>query len=350
MTEIQGERSARITGEPPTEISEDDEIVYVSCTETGYEVLLGLLDRGVPIAEIVSIEPERAERHGVSGYHSFAEVADEHDIPVYYPETYGMDATADNEHFHELSGDLMVVNGWQRLVPGTILETFSRGALGAHGSAAGLPKGRGRSPLNWSLVEDLDRFLLSIIGLDPGADSGAVAATRKFDVTDHDTIRTLYYKVAMTTEAMLLETMGPILRGEFEFAEQTGEPTYYPKRTPEDGAIHWGDATRDVYNLVRAVARPYPGAFTEYEGERVEIWEAAPFSDDVAMAAPAGRIVQAFAVTDDFVVATGDGTLLVTDWAADDWSPEAGMEFTSLGDHGRVDRPEHRHNLTGSGD
>lgn len=330
------------------DVPTDSRIVYASCTETGHWVLERLLDAGVPIAEIVSIEPERAERHAVSGYRSFASLADEHDVPVYYPETYGMDTQADREHFAAMGGDLLVVNGWQRLVPGPILETFGRGAVGNHGSAYGLPKGRGRSPLNWSLIEDLDRFLLSLITLSPEADAGGVVRTRKFDLTDHDTIRTLYYKVGMAVEGMLLDALGPLVRGEATVTSQAGDPTYYPKRDPEDGRINWGDRTRDVYNLVRAVARPYPGAFTHHEGARVDVWEAVPFSDDLVRDAPPGRIVRTFG--DDFVVATPDGSVLVTDWAADGWRPERGMTFASPDDHGRVDAPEHRHNLTSGGD
>jgi UDP-4-amino-4-deoxy-L-arabinose formyltransferase/UDP-glucuronic acid dehydrogenase (UDP-4-keto-hexauronic acid decarboxylating) len=114
---------------------------------------------------------------------------------VYYPETYELDTERDRAHFAESDAALLIVNGWQRLVPETILETFERGALGVHGSAHP-PAGRGRLPLNWSLIEDLDRFLLSDIHLDAEADAGPVVGTWKFDVSPHDDVRTLYDKTA----------------------------------------------------------------------------------------------------------------------------------------------------------
>lgn len=331
-------------------IPQDHDVVYVGCTETGYEVLDTIVDAGVPVTEVVTIPPQMGREHGVSGYQQFGDFAEEHGISVYHPERYSMDAEEDTEHFRQLDGDLMIVNGWQRLVPEEILETFTRGALGIHGSAFGLPKGRGRSPLNWSLIEDLDRFLLSLIRLAPGADSGGIAATRKFDVTEFDDIRSLYYKVAITTEEMLLDTVEPILAGDFEFEPQEGQPTYYPKRNPEDGEIPWRNTTRDVYNLVRAVAEPYPGAFTFDGDTRVMIWEAIPFSDDLAVEAEAGTVVRVFDTSGDFVVATADGTLLVTEWEAEDWTPREGLQFDAGPDHDRVDRPEHKHNLTSGGD
>jgi len=337
-----------VPGDRTLDVPDDAEIVYASCTRPGHEVLESLLDHGAPVSEIVSITPEMAERGSVCKYRSFAEIAEEHDLPIYYPQEYGMEDPADLDHFQTIDADLLIVNGWQRLVPGEILDTFEQGALGNHGSAFGLPRGRGRSPLNWSLVEDLDRFLLSIIQLDPGADSGEVVTTRKFDLTTYDTIETLYHKVTMAIEAMLFDSLGPVLRDEIEYGEQRGEVTYYPKRNPEDGEIHWGNVTRDVYNQIRAVTDPYPGAYT-FEGDaRVEIQEAMPFSDDLAVDVEPGVIVESFELG-DFVVATPDGTLLVTEWAADDWEPVPGRRFESPGEHDRVDRYEHRQHLTGSG-
>jgi len=96
----------------------------------------------------------------------------------------------------------MIVHGWQRLIPGNVLANFERGAVGLHGSAFGLPAGRGRSPMNWSLIEDLDRFLLSALHLDEGADSGGLIATKKFDITDRDTIRTMYYSSSSATQEL----------------------------------------------------------------------------------------------------------------------------------------------------
>ncbi len=326
----------------------DASIVYVGCTAPARDVLETLLERGLPITSVVTIDPEMADANAVSGYASLRPTAENYDLPVYYPSTYSMDGEADLDHFQTVDPDLMIVNGWQRLIPESILETTTHGALGNHGSAFGLPKGRGRSPLNWSLIEDRDRFLLSVIRLDPGADSGDVVTSRKFDITRHDTIQTLYYKVTMLLKEMLLEVVDPILAGERPFEPQSGEPTYYPKRNPEDGEIHWENGTQEIYNLVRAVAAPYPGAFTHAGGERVMIWEAIPFSADIEATASAGSIVEVF-WTGEFVVATADGTLLVRAWEAGDWQPAVGDRFDSRGEPDRVDRPHHHENLASDG-
>lgn len=318
----------------------DRALVYASCTESGFEVLRRLHDKGFEISVIVSLTPSQAEANHVSGYFDFEEFAKQNDIPIYYPEEYSMSTDRDLDHFESLSADLMIVNGWQRLVPGAILETFPYGALGVHGSAYGLPKGRGRSPLNWSLIEDLDRFLLSVIRLDSGVDSGDLVDTKKFEINDHDNIRTLYYKTAIATQRILTEHLPEILSGEYEFQSQSGEPTYYPKRNPDDGGIHWQSRTADIHNLVRAVTRPYPGAFTCYEEERIYVWEAQPFSYDYQFDAEPGEIVQVFELTGDFVVKGADGTLLITDWGAESWQPKRGQVLDSVGTYDRVDEEE----------
>lgn len=332
--------------------SAEHRVVCATCTDSGFEIMRHVNEHVVPVSEIVTLTPEQGERYGVAGYYSHEAYAAEHDIPVYVPTAYDMRNETDVDHFRERGGDVLIVHGWQRLVPGEILSAFTRGGLGLHGSAYGLPEGRGRSPMNWSLIGDLDRFLLSLFHLDEGADSGALVGTRKFDITDHDDIRTLYYKLAVTGQSLMDRHLLDVLDGTVEYGTQHGDPTYYPKRTPDDGAIDWRDPTKQVYNLVRAVTRPYPGAFTEYRGTRITLWEAQPFSSDVLADSPPGTILTVFAATDDFVVKTSDGTLLVTDWEAEGWAPEPGMEFESIqndsiGSPNRYDSPDHEDSLSG---
>lgn len=108
-----------------------------------------------------------------------------------------MDTDSALEYFQQTGPDVIIVNGWQRLIWNLVLETVLVGAFGVHGSASGLPKGRCRSPMNWSLIEDLDRLWLSVMKLDSGVDSRVVVDTYKSDFTDFDIIRIPYYKPLM---------------------------------------------------------------------------------------------------------------------------------------------------------
>lgn len=327
-------------------------IVYAGCTEAGFDLMQYIHEELIPIDEILTLTPGQGDQYNVASYFDCSDYCAEQGIDVYTPDKYSL-STNDIEYYKENPGDVMIVHGWQRLIPGEILSSFRHGALGLHGSAFGLPAGRGRSPMNWSLIEDLDRFLLSVLHLDEGADSGGLIATKKFDITDRDTIKTMYYKLIVAAQKMFDKILISGLEGGFDVTPQEGEPTFYPKRRPEDGAINWEDPTKVIDRLIRAVTKPYPGAFSEYEGERVLFWEAQPFSSDFVFDEPPGTIVQVFTPERDFVVQTCDGSLLVTDWESDNWSPEVGMTFESLenesiGSPNRVDRHDKENLLSDS--
>jgi methionyl-tRNA formyltransferase len=326
-------------------------LVYAGCTEPGLDLLRYINEKIIQVDEILTLTPEQGEEYNVAGYYSYRGYAEENDIRIRTPDTYEMRNETDIAYFKDNPGDLLVVHGWQRLIPGQILGQFEHGALGLHGSAFGLPKGRGRSPMNWSLIEGLNRFILSVMHLDEGVDSGGVVATKKFDINEFDTIRTMYYKLVVAAQKMFDEVLVEGLTNGFTVIPQSGEPTYYPKRTPDDGAINWEDPTRVIYNLVRAVAHPYPGAFTEYEDEIVYFWDVQPFSTDFLFDVEPGTIVQVYTPDDEFVIKTSDGSLLVTDWEAETWEPEEGMTFTSLSNDSidspnRIDRPENEDKLS----
>ena len=92
------------------------------------------------------------------------------------------------------------------------------------------------------------------------------------------------------------------------------EPTYYPKRTPEDGTIDWNESTLQIYNLIRAVTHPFPGAFSFLDGKDIYIWKAQPFDtklryDDNEN----GEIIEVF-YNNWFVVKTSDSSILITDY------------------------------------
>lgn len=329
-------------------------ILFVGCTEFGHETLRYLINQGYKVDSIVTIDRQTAERHDVAGYYPFENIAERNKIDIYYPKKFSMASETDYNYFGRREADAMIVFGWKRLIPSEVLTCFKLGAFGMHGSAYDLPKGRGRSPMNWSLIQNLERFVASLIKYRSGPDSGRVVNSTKFDINKHDDIRTMYYKLVMATQALLRESLDEILANEVELRAQEGEPTYYPKRYPEDGTIVWENPTKQIYNLVRAVADPYPGARTECDGTAICIWNARPFSYDFQFNATTGEIVQVFRPSSDFVVKTADGTVLVTRWEAEDWRPKEGKVLSSADTNGRqlhrIDSKDNKKNLSSGGE
>jgi methionyl-tRNA formyltransferase len=297
--------------------SQESKIVMCGCLEVGYEIIRYLLQNGINIDYFVSITTEKAEQQQVAGYQSFAELAEEFNIPIYYAEKYSLKSKRDVQFFQDNKFNLLIQGGWQRLFPEEVLKTLSVGAIGVHGSSEFLPKGRGRSPINWSLIEGKKRFIIHYFIIKPGVDDGDIFHYEIFDINHWDTCKTLYYKNSITTKTTLHKWVPKLLNNNFTALPQCGKPTYYPKRTAEDGIIDWSKTVFQIYDHVRALTRPYPGAFSYINGKKVSIWKAQPFDTRITYpSAVEGQVVETFQ-NGDLVINCNSGLLLLTEYSFD---------------------------------
>jgi methionyl-tRNA formyltransferase len=217
----------------------------------------------------------------------------------------------------DLEPRLVIVNGWNRLIPPSILALPKHGCVGFHGSWKPLPFGRGRSPITWALLRGERQFFLHLFHLDDGIDSGDVIDMVRFDITPDDTCASVHGKVAILSARLLMRNVPRILAGTAARTPQAGEPTYLPKVTPEVGLIDWTAPMQRICNLVRAMTRPYGGAFgdVDYQGQRTKmfIWEAVPFSHDIDFEGRVGVIVHV--LHGKPLIKCRDGIMLVKDFS-----------------------------------
>lgn len=203
--------------------------------------------------------------------------------------------------------------GWQRLIPPEVLNQFAAGIFGFHGSCGYLPYGRGRSPLNWSIIEGDTRFILNLFRYDERADSPNVYQNRMFEINIHDTIRTLQYKNLIVSYELVTQLLNDYREGKIKIKNKSNDTDFfYPKRGPEDGKISFMQKTREIYNLVRGVTAPFPGAFCfiKTSNEKVTIWNAVPFDMLLNFSAyQPGEVIEVFDGMP--LVRTIDGSLLV---------------------------------------
>jgi len=286
-------------------------VVYVSSLHAGKESLR-LIKDGIAIDHVVTIDRGMAARAKVSGYADFTDLG----IDVRYVHQYSMKSSRDRQMMEALAPDLVIVNGWNRLIPRTILGLPRFGCVGLHGSWKPLPFGRGRSPITWAILNHATEFVLHLFYLDEGVDSGDIIDTARFDIMPYDTSATLHEKVGIVGAALLAKNVPKILDGTAPRTPQLGVPTYLPKRTPEEGRIDWTMSIEDVWRLVRAVTHPYGGAFgdVDYQGRRVRmvIWDAVPFSYDIELEGTAGTVVRE--LDKKPLIKCKDGILLVKEF------------------------------------
>ena len=287
-------------------------VVYVSSLSAGKECLQRIKDH-IAIDHVVTIDRHTADRAKVGGYADFTDLG----IAVRHAHEYSMKGAPDWQMVKDLAPDLMIVNGWNRLIPAAILGLPRLGCVGFHGSWKPLPFGRGRSPITWAILNGATQFFLHLFHLDEGVDSGDVIDTARFDITPHDTCGTVHAKLGMVSAALLVENVPRILDGTASRTPQAGVATYLPKRTPEEGLIDWTMRVDEVCTLVRAVTRPYGGAFThiDYRGRRVRmvVWDAVPFSYDIQLTGSVGSVVHE--LDGRPLIKCRDGILLVKEFS-----------------------------------
>jgi len=292
----------------------DFKVVMCGCTEMGIDVLNHLLSHKIPITHIVSLNEKQALDWNVSGYSSFDNISKKHNIPIYFPKSYSLKESEDVAFFENQKFDLLILGGWQRLIPEQILSTLKIGGIGVHGSSEMLPKNRGRSPVNWSLIEGKTKYILQLFLMTPGIDDGDILDFQEFDINKWDTCRTIYYKISIIQKRKLVELIPKIMKNQYTKTPQRGEATFYPKRTPEDGLIDWNQSPERLFDFIRAITKPYPGAFSHMDGKKVTIWKAQPFDSQILYDEnQIGEIVEIFP-SGDFVVKCQTKSLLVTEY------------------------------------
>ncbi len=223
----------------------------------------------------------------------------------------------------DLAPDLCIVLGWSQILGVEFLSIPRIGTLGAHASL--LPHSRGSAPVNWAIIHGETSGGNTLMWLSPGVDEGDIVAQREFPILETDTCATVYERVAATNREMVLECLDSLNSGVIPGRPQppSSEPVL-PRRRPDDGVIDWQLPAKRVYDFVRALTRPYPGAFTYHNGYRIRVWEAAAVEGVQTTAAPGtvlGRLVSPSPAMKGYVVACGEGVVVISDTEFDPTLP-----------------------------
>ena len=250
---------------------------YIMCTISVGKIATEILCEKLNIEGIITLNNSVGIKK-TKEYYDYSEVCRKYGIKYVDMETYDISADSDIEKINKLEIDLLIVVGWQRLIPKWLIQKCRCGVIGTHGSSEGITLGRGRSPQNWALLLGKRTFFISIFWIDDGVDSGKVIATEQFSLMETDDISISYTKVGMFVAKMILENLDNGRISAKEGTNQESDAFYLPQRKREDGKIDWNRKSNEIYNMVRALTKPYPGAFTCYEGEEYIIWRALPIN------------------------------------------------------------------------
>ena len=270
-----------------------------------------------PVDLVITISPEVTKRNDVSGYKGLKFLEDKYGLKVYEAASYSLDDEDTRTFISENTFDIGISMGWQRLVPGYILDSFKYGVFGFHGNAGYLPFGRGRSPLNWSMLLGDTRFNLNLFRYDEQADSPNIFATEMFQISAHDDIRTAQYKNMIVSKRLIRRLLEAYENDAVSIRTESKDiNSWFNKRTAADGLVDFTGRTRDIYNLIRAVAPPFPGAFAFIDGRKIRILSAQPFDEMIDFSGyEPGEIIDIF--DGRLVVRCVDGSLLINKYEYD---------------------------------
>lgn len=292
-------------------------VVVFGVKDTSENIVEFIQSEICPVDLVITISPEVTKKNEVSGFKGLKILEEKYHIPVFEAETYGLKDERTLRFMEENEFDIGISMGWQRLVPGYILAKFQYGVFGFHGNCGYLPFGRGRSPLNWSIILGDTRFNLNLFQYDEKADSPNIFATEMFSITPHDDIRTAQYKNMICAKNLIRKLLKAYEQKAIVIRKESKDfDSWYEKRTGADGKIDFKGRTRDIYNLIRGVAAPFPGAFAYVDDKKVTIWKAHPFDEMIDFSAyEPGEVIDIF--DQKAIVRTVDGSLLIEEYSGE---------------------------------
>ncbi len=256
-----------------------------------------LLAHGFEIQAVFTHEDDPREN---IWFESVAELAAANDIPVYAPQDINHPLWL--EKIKEMAPDILFSFYYRNLAGRELLAIPRFGCLNLHGSL--LPRYRGRCPVNWVLVHGEKETGVTLHYMTPRPDDGDIVGQKPVGIGEDDTALSLHEKLAVAAGA-LLDDLLPEIRANraTRMPQDASRASYFGGRRPEDGVIDWGSDADGVRNLVRAVTRPYPGAFSWLGNLKCTFWQVDAAANR-SEASP-GTVL----ATDPLIIACGKGAV-----------------------------------------
>jgi len=273
--------------------------VVFAYSNVGDRCLRVLAARGVDVALVVT---HRDPPHEVLWYQRVADTAAELGLPVAYLDDL---SPADLHAAVQAAKPQLIFSFYFRaMLAPEILALASGGAFNMHGSL--LPNFRGRAPTNWAVLKGATETGATLHEMTAKPDAGAIIDQSAVPILPDDTAEQVFDKVTVAAEQVLWRSLPALMDGTAKrLPNNISAGSYFGGRKPEDGRIDWSQSAAEVYNLIRAVAPPYPGAFTEFGGQRLVVATARRLHAAPGKSAPTE--VGLHVVEDRIVARCGDG-------------------------------------------
>lgn len=236
--------------------------------EVGVRCTLALLELGWDVRLIVSHQDDPKEN---IFFRSVSAIGKERGIHVICPED-----PHEPQAMHLIQAakpDFIFSFYYRRMLKTTILDLASKGCYNMHGSL--LPKYRGRAPVNWAILSGETQTGVTLHAMVVKPDAGPIVGQSSVPILSHDTAQEVFAKIIVASEILLLKCAPALADGTATLRPmELAKGSYFSGRKPDDGRIVSTMNAKAIFDLIRAVTRPFPGAFVELPGGCMVIWHA----------------------------------------------------------------------------
>ncbi len=229
--------------------------------DVGVHCLKVLLAAGIQVDLVVTHQDDPNEN---VWFGSVIQLCTEQHIPYITPSAVELNNLI--PQLQAIAPDYIFSFYYRNMIPAAILACAKIAALNMHGSL--LPKYRGRAPVNWAILHGETKTGASLHVMEAKPDAGDIVGQSEVSIGPNETATEVFAKVSQAAVKVMQAALPELIQGHVpRKPNDLAQGSYFGGRKPADGQIHWNQTACQVHNLIRAVAPPYPGAFTEWEGQ-----------------------------------------------------------------------------------
>lgn len=244
-------------------------IAFATVVQLGLSCIEEIYRIGGELDLLITLDDERAKNK--SGRVYLDEFSNKHNIPLLKIENINQPEVINA--LKEKNIDWLFIIGWSQIAKKELLDSPKLGCLGMHPTL--LPVGRGRAAVPWAIIKGLEKTGVTMFKLDEGVDTGLILGQVEIPMEERESATTLYKKVDDAHVTLMAKYWHDIVQNNVSLQKQDESlATYWEGRKPEDGRISEDMTCLDADRLVRAVTKPYPGAFYEEDNKKIVIWKA----------------------------------------------------------------------------
>lgn len=269
--------------------------------DVGVDCLKALLAAGIQVDLVVTHEDDPNEN---VWFGSVSKLCAEKHIPYVTPSAPELPSLI--PQLQMLHPDYIFSFYYRNMIPAEILACAKIAALNMHGSL--LPKYRGRAPVNWAILHGETKTGATLHVMEIKPDAGDIVGQAEVDIGPDETATEVFTKVSQAAVKVMNTVLPQLIQGNvLRKANPLSQGSYFGGRKPADGQIRWDQTAFEVHNLVRAVAPPYPGAFTDWQGQTMIVARSSlrgPFPDKLDLGACGIQVVdnRVFGICGDHTV------------------------------------------------